>query len=428
MPTIQKFIFHEATHAPAPTASIAIDVVDACNLACVTCIRGRRTMKNHRGQMPLGLFENIITKAASLGFYHVCLYNWTEPFLCKNLQDYTKIVKNHGLFCQLSSNLSFPSIPQLLPTLENCDRLIVSVSGFTQPVYGINHRGGRIEQVKKQLEIIGEALALGHIHTKVDIRYFMYPHTEPEYEKFREFGEALGFNVLAWQGLGDPVSARRGMTPGTGAREFSLDRPPGAPYVSPSSTEVCYKSIAPFNVDLRGDSYLCCVLPNTPATKIGNFLEESLESQLFKRVTHPLCHGCTLKDRVAVAPHTMECLLKGQLECYGMAPGVLHEIAREAAIADELAGQEVYFWGSGGMLRRKMHVFHRCRPVCILTESPDAPEKICDLPVRSPWEALRDRRALPVVIFAGNDAREIIEGKIASHWPWLTEVYHCSAE
>lgn len=304
MPDLHKFVFLEATHAPSATTSISIDEVDACNLACVTCARGRLGMKNRRGQMPLELFEKVVSKAASFGFSHICLYNWTEPFLCQNLQDYTKIIKEYGLFCQLSSNLSFRRIPHLLPTLKNCDRLIVSLSGFSQAVYRINHRGGNIELVKKQLEIIGEAKRLGHIQTEVDIRYFISPYTESEYEKFRQFGEALGFNVLAWQGLGDPLDANNSkMVPvhSPGAAPATL---PPYPRDTRYPRQICYTSIAPFNVDFLGGSSLCCCMPNTPATKIGSFLDDSFESQLFRRVTHTLCSGCAKMNPVAPVGHT----------------------------------------------------------------------------------------------------------------------------
>lgn len=425
MNTTETRTFEFSGDAPAPTAtySIHIDLVDACNAACATCPRGTRTMRNRRGQMPLPLFEQVARKAAALGFYNVGLYNWSEPFLVRNLQDYARLVKECGMYCHLSSNLAFRHIPQLLPTLEYSDRLIVSLSGFTQAVHGINHRGARIELVKRQLEIIARAKREGRIATRVDIRYFIFPHSEGEYARFRDFAEALGLNVIAWKGHGDPLNgdARRQ------AHYKAVNDGTWQPRPADQGPKVCYQAVAPFIVDMHADSYLCCSQPFCPATRIGNFLEDSFELQLYRRVHHPSCHGCPMRNPVAVPGHYMEWLAKGALAHYGLPAETWGEIGAEAQLADRLAGNDVYFWGSGGMLRRKLRVFSRCRPVCILTEDEDAPASIGGIPVRHPDAELAQGRALPVVIFAGESARAIIRDKIRRSYPWLGEVYHCAA-
>ncbi|MDE6735227.1 MAG: radical SAM protein [Desulfovibrio sp.] len=422
-PETRTFEFSGKAPAPTATYSIHIDLVDACNAACATCPRGTRILKNRRGQMPLELFSEVARKAAALGFYNAGLYNWSEPFLVRNLQEYARVVKECGMYCHLSSNLSFRDLPQLLPTLEYCDRLIVSLSGYTQPVHAINHRGTNIELVKKQLEIIGKAKQQGRITTRVDIRYFIFPHSEKEFGQFRDFGESLGLNVIAWKGHGDPTHgdvARQKLY--TAVHDGTWKNGQGA-----LPAKVCYQAVAPFIVDMHADSYLCCSQPFSPATRIGNFLEDSFELQLFRRISHPCCHGCSLKNPIAVPGHYMEWLTKGALAHYGLPAGTLRDISEEALLADRLAGKAVYFWESGGMLRRKMRVFSKCRPVCILTEDAEAPAHIAALPVRHPDAELTMGPALPVVIFAEERAREIIRDKIRRKYPRITEVYHCSS-
>lgn len=419
---IRTFEFAGDATAPTPTYSIHIDLADACNAACATCPRGTRIMRNRRGQMPLALFGRVAEKAAGLGFYNVGLYNWSEPFVVRNLHDYARLVKECGMYCHLSSNLSFREIPHLLETLEYCDLLIVSLSGFTQPVHAVNHRGGNIELVKRQLRIIGRAKQEGRITTRVDIRYFLFPHSEKEFERFRDFGASLGLNVIPWKGHGDPLH-------GDAARQAhyrAVHDGTWAPVLAAPSARVCYQAVAPFIVDMRADSYLCCSQPFGPATRIGNFLEDNFELQLFRRVSHPYCNGCPLKNPVAVPAHYMEWLAKGALAHHGLPAETWGELARETRLAESLAGKDVYFWGSGGMLRRKMRVFSRCRPVCILTEDAAAPPQIAHIPVRRPDAELAAGRALPVVIFAGEEALKSIREKIRRAAPWITEVYHCS--
>lgn len=420
---IRTFEFSGNAAAPTATYSLHIDLADACNAACVTCPRGARIMRNRRGQMPLALFERVVGRAAGLGFYNAGLYSWSEPFLVRNLHEYARLVKESGMYCHLSSNLSFREIPELLPTLEYCDRLIVSLSGFTQPVYAVNHRGGNIELVKKQLTIIGRAKQEGRIRTRIDIRYFLFPHSEKEFGRFRDFAESLGLNVIPWKGNGDPTHADRPRQERWKAVHAGAWKTAPAPL----SPEICYQGVAPFIIDMHGDSYLCCSQPFSPATRIGNFLEDSFELQLFRRINHPCCHGCAMKNPVAMPAHYVEWLAKGALAHYGLPAETLAEVGEEARLADRLAGKEVYFWGSVNMLRRKMRVFSRCRPVCILTEDADAPAHIGGIPVRRPDAEGGARRALPVVIFAGEEAREALREKIRSTAPWITEICHCSA-
>lgn len=73
-PNEQTFAFYRT---PQATSSLLIELIDACNLQCPTCIRGMRYMKNRRQQMGLDLFANILDKAARLGMRFISLYNWT---------------------------------------------------------------------------------------------------------------------------------------------------------------------------------------------------------------------------------------------------------------------------------------------------------------------------------------------------------------
>src|SRR5437588_9716858 len=125
-----------------------IDIIDKCNLQCPTCWRGVAAQKNTSATMPLPRFREIVSKARAEGYPNVSLINWTEAFLCKTLHEYVAVVKEAGLDCWISSNLSLPPkeySPAIIAALSSgVDILTVSVSGFTQSIYEINHKRGRI--------------------------------------------------------------------------------------------------------------------------------------------------------------------------------------------------------------------------------------------------------------------------------------------
>lgn len=414
-------------HTPQATQGLSIDIVDACNLQCPTCPRGLRYMKNRRQQMSFELFTSILDKAARLGFHYIDLYNWTEPFLCRDLPRYTAHVKTKGLFCKLSSNLSFPHLPHLIPALASCDKLIVSVSGFQQETYRVNHRGGNIAFVKNNLKKIAEAKRRGDIHTNVVIRYFNFDYSEAEYPQFEAFAKDLGLDILLWHGNGNPHAAQSPLADYNEkawlAREThnqSLALPTSIP------GKACRVSIVPVTVDCRGDVFLCCSKPNFAATRVGNFLEDDFDLIQYLRLVHPLCAGCTVRKDVDMAPYHAASLLRGLTRSLGVSADFLEEAAREAAVAANLAGREVYFWGHGGMFRRKRHVFAACRVRCVLSDMEDAPALVDGFPVRHPDEVLKDGELLPIVIFGGREAQERIAQTIREKWPEYREIFFCS--
>lgn len=65
-----------------------IDIVDNCNLSCMTC--SREAFANSSGRMDIALFRRILDKLELMGIKQVELYNYTEPFY---IQTYTNLLK-----------------------------------------------------------------------------------------------------------------------------------------------------------------------------------------------------------------------------------------------------------------------------------------------------------------------------------------------
>jgi hypothetical protein len=130
-----------------------IDINDVCNLKCATCPRGARAFPNTPTKMSLSTFKQIVEKGIYDGAYQVGLFNWIEPFLISDLYEYTQIVKSPDLRCEVASTLSLRRTPNLLKCLNSVDMLWVTMSGYTQPVYEINHVGGNVENIRQSLSM-----------------------------------------------------------------------------------------------------------------------------------------------------------------------------------------------------------------------------------------------------------------------------------
>jgi molybdenum cofactor biosynthesis enzyme MoaA len=176
-----------------------IDIVDACNIRCATCPRGYLQIESTSNIMDLELFQNIIKKGWTEGYRTIALYNWTEPFLNRNLSEYVKIAKEHGFTLEVSTNLSLNEIPHLEETLKaGVDYLIVSVSGDSQEIYQLNHVGGKFDTVTKHLHSISELLKTKKINTEVYLRLIEFDYNRSSARPLTKLAQKLGihFEIL----------------------------------------------------------------------------------------------------------------------------------------------------------------------------------------------------------------------------------------
>ena len=417
----KTFLFH----TPISTiGGIAIDIIDACNLACRTCLRGCRQIPNTRQQMDYSLYTRIIDKAARLGFQHLSLFNWTEPFLCKDLPKYLEYAQKQGLITKISSNLSFPHWPHIIPSLKFCDIFITSVSGFTQKTYSINHHGGNIELVKKNLATIAAAKKRGEIQSSIEVRYFIFDYSEKEFLQFKEFTDHLeNITLIPWRGSGNPfskIAAEHSEKPQQGNALRAQKT------FSPSS--ICGKIPPTFPIGHDGKVYLCCAKANSEATCIGDFLNDDFATLQFRRFTHPLCRHCSSYTEMPLLPHQKDLLLHGMAKSLETESHLAADFSQEAAAREACKGRDVYFWGCGGMYRRKGYLFADASPLCFLVDGDSAhPDAVNGLKVKHPDEVLSNGEAHPVIIFAGAQAQEIIRRTIQEKYPHITEIYGVSS-
>lgn len=275
-----------------------VDTIDACNLKCPTCVRGSRALPNTGEKMPLAMFRLIVAKAKDDGDVHqVDLFNWIEPFLNKNLHEYTNVVKDAGLPCGISSALSLPRIHNLEETLVNTNTLTVSVSGLDQEIYEVNHVGGNIDYVKNHLETISRLLRTGAIKTLVNLRFLKFDYNSDQEKKLLDYASNLGLSFEVLLASGHPIKWALDDQAGEPVRDrlahFSAERPhEGHGHVCP----LIFEHVA---INHAGDVYLCCAYGNFEFLRIGPYLELSKEEILLRRYTHPMCNSCAWDRRPA---------------------------------------------------------------------------------------------------------------------------------
>jgi MoaA/NifB/PqqE/SkfB family radical SAM enzyme len=267
-----------------------VDVIDACHLTCPTCVRGVRAFPNTGRKMPLALFREIVAKAKADGAYKVDIFSWIEPFLCRNLHEYIAVVKEAGLPCGVSSTLSLRKISGFEEALRLMDTLTVSISGASQAVYEVNHRGGRLDWVRENLARIAALRQAGGLRAAVTLRMLRFDYNGGEEPALRELAAATGVAFEVLTGEGHPV--RRPQRADTARRVEKMAR--RAAYVQRfrNRGKVCPLIFEHVTVNVAGDVYQCTAYGNYETLRIGLFLELSREEVLMRRQANPVCRSC----------------------------------------------------------------------------------------------------------------------------------------
>ena len=76
---------------------------------------------------------------------------------------------------------------------SNPGGITISLSGFTQKIYEIAHKGGNIEVVKENMKKLSSALREAKVSTIVSVYYHKYRYNLDEVKLMEEFAKSLGF-------------------------------------------------------------------------------------------------------------------------------------------------------------------------------------------------------------------------------------------
>lgn len=283
-----------------------IDVIGACNVKCRTCPVGNsREAPQAQGLMAPEMLDRILTKARSECLLEsVELYNWTEPLLHPRIAELVRIVHSHGVSCILSANLNLAR--NLEPLLkENPEFLRVTVSGFTQEIYGLTHNGGQIEKVKANMSELSRIRREVGARTRIQVAYLRYRTNLHEETPMRQFAESLGFEfkrmwaamlplekVLAYRGEPGFAFAAPTSEDLRTIDMLALPLDEALEAAKMNGTSRCGILDNQIAMDVNGDVQLCCVVFDASKFTIANYLETPLERIQELRRAGTTCATC----------------------------------------------------------------------------------------------------------------------------------------
>lgn len=175
-----------------------MDICNFCNLRCPLCDTGRMALGREQSMMKFEEFEEIFAKVEPYAL-EVCLYNWGEPLLNKDVYRIIEHVNQNNVGTNLSTNFSLVLSDDQLEALvrSGLEHLIVSLDGTTQDVYEVYRKGGDIERVKDNVRrLIEIRRRIGVSHPLVEWQFIVFKHNEHQREEARRMMRELGFDRL----------------------------------------------------------------------------------------------------------------------------------------------------------------------------------------------------------------------------------------
>jgi len=282
-----------------------IDVLGSCNLRCPSCPVGNtKEFKPPTGFMEPALLAAIIAKAKSeCEVSGVSLFNWTEPILHPKLPELIRVVESSGIPCHLSSNLNqMRNIDAILA--ENPYGFRISLSGFTQEVYGYTHRGGNIERVKQHMVELADAKKRQKSTTNIHVLYHRYKHNLADERPMREFAQRLGIGfqpvwafmlplekVLAYVN-DDPTEATLTDEDHQLIDNLALPLREAIASAEKRREPACRLRDAEMTLDFEGNVQLCCGTYDSRKFTIGKYLTLPHAELQARKYAHDMCRRC----------------------------------------------------------------------------------------------------------------------------------------
>jgi radical SAM protein with 4Fe4S-binding SPASM domain len=185
-------LFRQPVMIARPFA-LSIEPTAHCQLKCPECPTGAGTLNREKGRMDIFPFFIILEKTSPYLSY-LNLYFQGEPLLNFEMYKFLDLTTEKNIYTTISTNghlLKKETCRQLVK--EGLSRIIISLDGFSQPVYAKYRRGGNVETVKNGILNLIEARA--DLHRKnplLVVQTLAFEHNIHELPKIKDWCKIAG--------------------------------------------------------------------------------------------------------------------------------------------------------------------------------------------------------------------------------------------
>lgn len=214
----------------APTVAL-LDASSFCNMYCITCRNTPDDLIDITGQTDrnpaLGILDFarycMIIDDFQWDMLLATLYATGEPLLNSRIVEMVRYAADRGVATMIASNgmLLDERLAENLLT-AGLDYMKIAISGYTQAVYGVYHRGGDVVAVLENIARFERIRRRLGVRCMVVVDYVLFEHNRCEVGAVRRFCRENGLSfslrygrVYDNSGVMSPVESRRHYTPRT---------------------------------------------------------------------------------------------------------------------------------------------------------------------------------------------------------------------
>jgi len=273
-----------------------IDIGNICNLKCPFCSTGNGvTPAREKGLMKLEDFEVILGKIEGHAEV-VCLFNWGEPLLNKNLLPMISLLNERGIRTHLDSNLTlrdFDDAEAEAIVRSGLSSLFASIDGITQESYEKYRVDGSLKRALANLrQLVAAKKRLGSQSPGLIWDFYLNRYNEHEIEDARTLAAQIGVDIW-FKPLSCPDDFQAELTrqghffdaPPSVAELHPLHEKMGSVQLHSQLHSICRQPFSVGVINWNGDTFPCCVVSGKEF-KLGNLIEQSFEEVWNGRPMH----------------------------------------------------------------------------------------------------------------------------------------------
>jgi len=169
-----------------------------CHLQCPLCPTGLRVNERNFCNLNMDIFRSLIDEVGDYVFF-VDFFNWGEPLLNNQLEEFLLILHKKKISTTLSTNLSVKISDERIRKLINSgvNHIIVSLDGGSKGSYTTYRRGGDFDLVVDNLKRIVEIrYKIGSKTPYISWQYIVFSFNEHELDKAQKMAQDIGVDRI----------------------------------------------------------------------------------------------------------------------------------------------------------------------------------------------------------------------------------------
>jgi radical SAM protein with 4Fe4S-binding SPASM domain len=200
--TLQKGLWKLGFHRALPDrpSTLMVEPTNVCNLHCPACPTGAGILNRPPRAMSFDEFRNILDQALDPPGYlrRVTLFNYGEPFLCKDLLRMVRCAADRGLETFTSTNGQFFGEEKIAGEVvaSGLTELLVCLDGADQETISRYRKDANFDEILSGIRRILAARALrrssGQAAPIVELQFIVMKHNESQVERMRRIAADLG--------------------------------------------------------------------------------------------------------------------------------------------------------------------------------------------------------------------------------------------